>query len=242
MAVVIHIENKQKNKSTLSRYHSVRRNKHGAGMVEAAVGMLIISGLVAVGLVFLVNLAMMSYYKDKIGVLTNQAAGYAANLVSWGYSNNAAVTDALLSSSTAAVIRDALGSMGLPSSDDDVTVTAQRNTDDTVKVSISVSNLRLTGHGNILPMKVTLTDSAIATLNNDKPPMLVRVGTGGYRSAPVAVVPAFGKYDSRDPQNVLAGLSARKIQQLGWHVSNYSDSNIRQLSRSWNWGDGWVTE
>jgi hypothetical protein len=219
------------------------RLQSGSGIAEAVAGLCIIAAIVVLSTQLLVNIAIASYYKDKIGVVTNCAAGYAASICSWNYSSTANITDPILSARITGVVKSALRQMNFPSGQD-VTVTAQKNADDTVRVTLEVRNLKLSGKGNIFPLTITMTDSAVATLNNDKPPMLLQMGTAGYAASPIGVVPAYGIWNPNDSNNVLAHLgSYTRMTRLGWHVNSYSDSlGTRVPERHWTWGDGWVTE
>jgi hypothetical protein len=162
----------------------------GSLMAEAAAGLVMLAMLFAGGVIFLSNVALLSYYRDKIGSVTNHASAYGASLSSWCNSYDPNLTDDMLSHRTRTLARQALSEMHLPAGSN-VTVTA-KTVDKKIAVTVTVSNLRLIGEGNIFPLTVTLSDTALAPLNNDEPPMLVRIGG----RIPV-VVPSYGKWDRK---------------------------------------------
>lgn len=202
-----------------------RGHQHGAGIVEGVLGLLLITGIVVLGVLFTLSVGMTVYYKGKLGLVANQAAKYVASVCSWSYSYNSLMTDSRLSKEARQEADAALQQMGLPPA---TSVTAHWD-GDKVSVSITVGRLPVFGAGNILPATISLTDTAVAILNNDQPPMLVNLAAINSLYHPLSpagtyvrqVVPAYGKFwDS----NVQSGL--KKFEQVpGWNVITELDTN-----------------
>lgn len=163
------------------------RRQNGVGMVEGVMGLVLMFSVIVLGIVLFINIGLLSYYQNKIGMLTDHAASYAASLGSWQGVVTPNLTDDRLSQQTKLLVDKALGEMGFPTGKD-VSVKAQQLAG-MVRVSITVRNVRLSGSGNILPFSVTLADSAVATLDNDRAPMVATIN--GVR------VPAYGRFTKK---------------------------------------------
>lgn len=160
-------------------------------MVEGVMGLVLMFSVIVLGIILFINIGLLSYYQNKIGMLADHAAGYAASLGSWQGVVTPNLTDDRLSQQTKLLVDKALGEMGFPTGKN-VSVKAQQ-LPGMVKVSITVRNVRLAGNGNILPFSVTLADTAVATLDNDRAPMVATIKGYGYGIR----VPAYGRFTKK---------------------------------------------
>lgn len=150
---------KQMNRpKTKSRRMSFRTKPHlsrstsGAALVEGVVALCLITMGTVVAVTLLVNTGMSTYYKEKLGFIANQAAIYAASIPP----SEDIVT------STKPVVQDLLLKMGLPASQFKLT---GMHTDvagkPAVSVTIAISALPLFGDGQLLPLSISLQDTAV---------------------------------------------------------------------------------
>jgi hypothetical protein len=163
------------------------RGQSGVGMVEGVIGLVLMFSVIVLGIVLFINIGLLTYYQGKIGMLADHAASYAASLGSWQGVLTPNLTDDRLSQQTKILVDKALGEMGFPTGSN-VNVRAQQLAG-MVRVSVTVRNVRLSGNGNILPFSVTLTDSAVASLDNDRAPMVAVIN--GIR------IPAYGRFTKK---------------------------------------------
>ncbi len=167
--------------------HTHGRNQQGFGLVEGVMGLLVLTMFLVLSVLLLVNVCLVSYYQGKVGLVADQAAAFAASVASSNYSFDPNLTDSKLSKVTKQVVDLALADMHLPAAKEVLVVQSGER----VKVTIAVAKIKLIGNGNILPLTVSLKDSACAMLNNDVPPALVQFSGAGQQ----AVVPSYGKSD-----------------------------------------------
>ncbi len=169
-------------------------------MVEAAVGWLLLFSVLAVSIFFLVNVGVITYYQDKVGMVTNRAAAYAASLCSW-YGSKQNVGDDALTAVTQLEVAECLQQMNIISDPNSVKVQVVQKEDNKVQVTVKVNDIilrtftetALLGAIVVRNFKFSLQDTSVATLNNDIPPMTLTVN--GF------TVPAYGKYfPKRGPQ------------------------------------------
>src|SRR5262245_28409097 len=130
----------------------LRSDQNGAVLVEGVVALvLIISGTVLATLL-LVNSGLSTYYKEKLGFVANQASQFAFQIPQ----------NQDPKPLTTAFVLDLMNQMGLPAEKTQVT------TDNTIKVSgvrgVKVTikaDLKLIGKGDVLPLTIPLTETAI---------------------------------------------------------------------------------
>lgn len=128
------------------------RGRRGAAIVEGVVGLwLIITGTV-LAVLLLINTGMSTYYKEKLGFISNQCASYAATL--------SPADD--VQAKVEPFAKDLLGALGIANTGCKVKV-EEKNIQDRValKITVAVSGLKLFGQGDVLPGTIALEDSAI---------------------------------------------------------------------------------
>jgi hypothetical protein len=104
----------------------------------------------------MVNAGMSTYYKEKLGFVTNQCATYAASL-SPGDD---------LEGKTGLMAKALLKAMGMPSQTVKVKVDATALEDrGGLKVTVSVNGFGLFGSGDLIPTSISLQDTAISLRN-----------------------------------------------------------------------------
>lgn len=205
------------------------RSSRGSGLLEGIAGMILISTLVGLAAMLLLNVGMFTYYQGKLGVLTNSAAAYAASIISNNNSANARMTDDFVGRQTAKMVNMALAKMKLPAN---ARVTARRH-DTKVSVTVTLINLSLAGDGNIIPLTISLADSACAELNHDEPPMLLQINGNGnvfgfyHFGTPPArkiacVVPAYGKLSEEE----IRRLAPATVYSAAMHRAEYRDISM----------------
>jgi hypothetical protein len=128
----------------------------GAAMVEGVMGLwLVITGTV-LALTIIVNTGMSTYYKEKLGFISNQCAAYAATLP----------PGEDIASKVEPVARGLLSALGLANTGCKVKVEEKAIEDRTaVKITVAVNGLKLFGPGDVLPGTINLEDSAIVLRN-----------------------------------------------------------------------------
>jgi len=125
----------------------------GAVLAEGVAALWMITIGVVCGVTLLINVGMSTYYKEKMGFITNQAATYASSLPA-GYD---------IRDKTIAIVKGLLKDMNMPTSDYNVKVTASRIEDHAaVSVELRINNLPLFGNGEWLPLKIGLVEKATA--------------------------------------------------------------------------------
>ncbi|MBI4533545.1 MAG: hypothetical protein HY711_06320 [Candidatus Melainabacteria bacterium] len=130
----------------------IQRSLAGQALAEGVVALLLVVAGVVGGVILLVNVGMSTYYKEKLGFVANQVATYAATLSA---SND-------ITAKSTDLAKDLMTKMGLPS---DATVTTETTTaggKSAVSVTIQTGSLPLFGKGDILPLKISLRDTAVA--------------------------------------------------------------------------------
>lgn len=135
------------------------RNKRGSGLiVGVACLFLIISGTV-LAVLLLMNTGVATYNKEKLGFIANQAATYAATYSA--YLPDAATRQSNVSS----MVTNLLTSMGLNSSNTNVTVTdttvgAQAAV--SVTVSANLPTIMSANFSSVLPQQIQSSFTAVA--------------------------------------------------------------------------------
>jgi hypothetical protein len=133
-----------------------QRDKHGAALVEGVISLVMITIGTVAAVTLMVNAGMSTYYKEKLGFVTNQCATYAASL--------SPADD--MEGKTELMAKALLKTMGMPSQTVKVKVEGELVQDRPgLKVTISVSGLGLFGSGDLLPTSISLQDSAISLRN-----------------------------------------------------------------------------
>jgi len=133
-----------------------KRTRSGAALVEGVVSLVLITIGTVAAMTLLVNAGMSTYYKEKMGFVSNQCATYAASL---------SPSDDL-QAKTEAMARGLLKAMGMPTQALKVTV-EEKTIEDRValKVTLAVSGFGLFGSGDIIPTSISLQDTSVAMRN-----------------------------------------------------------------------------
>ena len=130
-----------------------RRGARGAALVEGVVALCMIFFGSMIAVVFLVNSGMSTFYKEKLGFITNQIALQVGQ--------NPQMDDMAVRE----MARDMLNQMGIPSTDLKVkrslaTIYGRPG----VAVTIVAGNLPMFGNGQVLPLTITLQDKSVALI------------------------------------------------------------------------------
>lgn len=212
-----------------------RINQNGAVLVEGVVALVLIIIGTVLGTLLLVNSGLSIYYKEKLGFVANQASQFAFQLPA----------DKDPRPQTTVFVNELIEKIGLPAEKTTVT------TDNTVQIAgvrgakvIISAELKLIGKGDVLPLTIPLTETAIAIASNyiiSGPPatsaavdtaavakalgitgtaMLVRsFNPGGNPTSRTIVVPMIGAENSFGPPfgTPLPGVGAKPAppQELG---------------------------
>ncbi|MBI4532377.1 MAG: hypothetical protein HY711_00400, partial [Candidatus Melainabacteria bacterium] len=129
------------------------RNTRGSGLVEGMLGLVLIIGGIVCGTILLVNVGIATYYKEKLGFISNQAANYAASL---DPKEN-------ISDKTKDFVKELMPKMGFANSGLEVTTALSTVAGkQAATVTVASSELPLFGRGSILPLTLSLKDSATA--------------------------------------------------------------------------------
>lgn len=132
------------------------RKDSGAALVEGVMGLwLVITGTV-LAITILVNTGMSTYYKEKLGFISNQCAAYAATLP----------PGEDIPTKVEPVARDLLNALGMANTGCKVKAEERAIQDRTaIKITVAVNGLKLFGPGDVLPGTINLEDSAVVLRN-----------------------------------------------------------------------------
>ena len=125
-------------------------------MLEGVAGLVIITIGVVGAVLLLLNVGVASFYKERLGFVTQQAATFASKRLS----------SSDLQESTKAITEALLTENGLPPTVQFEAKKVTVNNRDFARVSLSVAGLTLIGNGDLLPKAITLSDTASALSPN----------------------------------------------------------------------------
>jgi len=134
------------------------RTRKGSAVVEGVVGLLLIVLGVVLGTLLMVNIAGVTYCKEKVGFIANQSANYAATLPP-DPARHGLVLDS---------VKALLTSMGFQSARTIVTITdITIGSRPSVKVTITTpfTTFLSQNFSGVIPPQITVTDSAVAVSN-----------------------------------------------------------------------------
>jgi hypothetical protein len=174
----------------LSRLMSSSRCR-GSSLVEATVGLVLIIAGVVGGTLLLVNSGLATFYQEKIGFAANEIAHYAANLPT--------NTDPL--PKTRKFAGEFTKSIGLPDCQLDVT-RLEIAGEPAVRVTLTASGLSLLGRGDVLPFRLSLSDTAVALRNSWKPDYILNLSLKENFARTVVSVPCYGRRFGRGVSGV----------------------------------------
>lgn len=134
-----------------------RSSSSGAVLVEGVVALVLIIIGTILGTLLLVNAGLSTYYKEKLGFVANQASQFAFQFPA----------DSNPQAQTTAFVTELMEKIGLPAEKTVVT------TDNTVRIAgvrgakvTITADLKLIGKGDVLPLTIPLTETAIAIASN----------------------------------------------------------------------------
>jgi hypothetical protein len=174
------------------------RKQSGSGMVEASAGLFLVVTAVVLSVFLFLNCMLVSYYKDKLTVITDTAAAHAASLCMWNGFPIQSATESNLQGEATQTIDQALSALGLPSAN----VVSVRKNQNSLTVSVTVNNFPIKMLNYVFPGTVTLSSTSEAPYPNDHPPALLYLSFGAtYPGLPqlpptTMVIPAYGKIAS----------------------------------------------
>jgi hypothetical protein len=135
-----------------------KRTKRGSAAIEGVVGLWLVVLGVVLGTLLMVNVAGVTYYKEKIGFIANQAADYAATLP-----DDPARHGVVLDS-----VKALLVSMGFQSTRtvvDVQTITVASRPAVKVTITTPFSTFLSKEFSTVIPPQITLSDTAVAVSN-----------------------------------------------------------------------------
>jgi hypothetical protein len=154
--------------------HGQRRNAVGGGLSEGAASLVMIT-LVILLCVFLVfGAGAASYYKYKLGCVTDRTAEYLADLYYWNGAANPNFSGGSLPARAQELSSKLLTDYGLPPAiTTDAYVSGQLLT-----VQVIVPGLQLLQGSSIFPVSLTLSDKAVVPIPLSEPPGVMAVTDG----------------------------------------------------------------
>ncbi len=138
-----------------------RRGQRGAGLVNAVMGLWLMSVGVAASVLILFNLGMAVTYKQKVAYIAEAGAKYVTRSTEFLGARKPKIDDAMVQSQTTTTVNNILDAMNLP---DAQSVSVERITlrgHDYVKVTVSVVGLTLRG-GGVLPSVISVSETGYA--------------------------------------------------------------------------------
>lgn len=200
---------------------SKARSQNGQALLEGTSTVVFIM-IAAVGsLLFLLNLGMSIYYKQKVGFILNQVAAAEADALSWsGSYNNIPVSG--LESDAKSRLRELLKQAKMDGTLD-VKVRQQAYT---VVVDATVSGLPLFGKGTFLPNVIAVKDTASAEISDSRPPGILTLSVTGSPKDSL-MLPCYGRFvppysngavsaNTKLPQPDIAVFRAPRTPQAGY--------------------------
>jgi hypothetical protein len=178
------------------------RTSTGGALLFAVGGLIILTFILALGVLFLTNVGIAAYYRDKVDFVAREGAEIAAGALSWadsprvistgqGKGRLATVDDA--TAQTVPVVQALCKNMGLPvPSASDIEVSAD-NTQATVRVTIR--GLVMAKGNSIFPSFINMTATEQKTFDEDRPPAFTTFSIGHSVTTCVAMPQVFAAFD-----------------------------------------------
>ncbi len=179
------------------------RSVRGSGIVEGAVGLIMVLSAVVGGTLLLVNCGVATYYKEKLGFAAQQIANFAANLP----------TGSDPVGPTTNFAREFFRITKLPNAQ----VSVSRITiagEAAVRVSVQAKALDLIGHGDIVPAALSISETAVALRHSWKPDYLLTLSLRQNYGDSLVTVPCYGRqfepgFSGGGAQNLPRGTAGR---------------------------------
>lgn len=162
------------------------RNANGQSMIQGALSLSLIVGIIFAATLVLLNIGMAIHYKQRISFMTRQVAEAAAAQLSWGGSYNN-VSASKLESDCKLRMNDLLKNAGLPSN---ANVSVKQDYY-SVAVTASVSNLPMFGEGTFIPNLATINSTSSVELSASRPPGTLTLSVTGSPNDAVSI-PCYG--------------------------------------------------
>jgi hypothetical protein len=226
-----HIQGKgqtmMRHKLTTNNFSHLARSQRGQALIEGAAVMILIVMLSVMCVVFVLNVGMSMYYKQKLSFAACQAAQSAVDMCTWNNAIRPGVSSTEVETYTRKRLQESLQSLGLPPAD---LIDIDR-TDVGVTVKVKISNLQLIKSG-FLPSFVSLEESSSYLFAVNEPPAVLTIRGGD----PTAMegnnmsvqIPVYGRFSLRTSapdmrqrfgvHNVPAGTSALLPSRFGHHI------------------------
>ncbi len=190
------------NKAIFSKRHKHNgRGKRGAVIVEGTLGILMTVVGLMLSLVFIVNVCMLAIFKQKVGMVANEAA-MQASLVFPGafHSGQSKKTKTAASEAIAALVAERLSALGLPAPSE-FALTTDSTGFRTVSVAFTVKAQGLFLQFNhFFAGEIKLKERACAIIPNRMPPAVFtlqlarQVAFGGLR---YSQMPSYGRVNNK---------------------------------------------
>ncbi|MBX9690392.1 MAG: hypothetical protein K2X27_27000 [Candidatus Obscuribacterales bacterium] len=181
------------------------RSRQGSVLAEGVLGTWLVISALSFGATFLVNSGLATYYKQRLGFITNQVATLAANEIASPMFTSTADTEATTKERAKRLIKD----LGLPAPQSvDVvidppqspptSVNPPSSVETKVTVTVHLFGMQLIGNGTILPSVLALQDTSVVTVDRTRPRyaanMLEECSQVGGGVGVGITLPAYGGY------------------------------------------------
>jgi hypothetical protein len=229
---------------TYTRTGCDRRNASGQALAEGCAALILVTMIIVGGVVLILGAGTAIYYKIKIAMVVDNAARFGTQGKFFLGAIRPDFSSAKLKADVVTVVQNSCAKMGLPVPDaEDVEVDSSA-TDSAghqyVSVTLHESGLPLIS-GGILPKSMTVSDTAVATMESSLPPPAVLGltlgaspdGTGYY-------IPIYGR--GKNP--VLGGPHILPLQTKSRKDFAYYAAGVQSVSSNhgapatWNNGSG----
>lgn len=204
------------NKTLFSNRHK-RRGKRGAVIVEGTLGILMTIVGLMLSLVFIVNVCMLAIFKQKVGMVANEAAMQASLLFPGAFhSGQSKKTKTAKTEEIQALVSERLAALGLPPASE-FAVTTDSTGFRTVTVSFTVKAQGLFLQFNhFFAGEIKLKERACAIIPNRMPPAIFtlqlarQVAFGGLR---YSQMPSYGRFNNKTNLPAIPGAGGAAAAQ-----------------------------
>jgi hypothetical protein len=164
---------------------SVRRTT-GSALVLTSVVLMSLSFVFVMLCLYIGNLSLAAYYRDKLHMLTKQALSCYISELSWYGCAVPGATAAAAQDKVQDEVNESLRGMGMPAGTVTVTSVGQQ-----VTVTIAVNGLALISKNSFIPTHLDMQDSLVGDLGALHPRGTVGLSVPG---GPVVLVPTYGRF------------------------------------------------
>lgn len=210
---------------TKQNYMVTQRNSSGQALVEGVAALILIVIASILATLFMVNSGLATYYKEKLGFITNQAASFAFQLP----------RTADPTGPTTDFVNNLCTEIGLPASGISVKANNTINISGKPAVIVTVTaNCKIFGKDSIFPVSIPMSDTTAAIQTNyvvsgpAGPP-----GPTGATGAPGASGGSGGGFDQ-----VIQVSNAMGGPNSSMYIPVYSTQQMSNISPFTNFGTG----